>query len=173
MNLCIIDAWLPEESALVNSHWVAEQTVLALQRHHPDLKLGILASEDITPASVHAALGQEYEGFAYFGHGNENALRHNRQTIIGREQVLLLRARWFHAFACLSGEFLGQDALDSGAAAYLGYAVAVIVEWDPSQLPDELRALLTELVTAATLQLAGGVRSRPWTTPDWTTSASS
>ena len=81
-------------------------------------------------------------------------------TIFGAEHVQVLGNRWFHAFACLSGHTLCRDAAKAGAAAYLGYCQTVNVTWEVGQLPDELRALLEDLVTTATLQLASGERSR-------------
>ncbi|MCA9682545.1 MAG: hypothetical protein KC457_10150, partial [Myxococcales bacterium] len=64
------------------------------------------------------------------------------------------------AFACLSGNTLAFDALNLDVAAYLGYNIAVNLEWDPSVLPPEVAATLRDLVTTATVMLARGERSR-------------
>lgn len=166
MMVCVLDAWDPEDPALVNSHWVAEQSTQALLKTHPNAEIKVVAGEELDRLSAEAELSQPHEGFAYFGHGREHVLyrcsddSENPVPIIGVEQVRLIGARWFHAFACLSGGSLCRDAASSGAAAYLGYCVAVNVEWEVAPLPDELRVLLQDLVTVATLQLAQGERSR-------------
>lgn len=160
MSVCILDAWHPDDPALLNSHWVAEQTTEVLRRGRPYLAVDSLSGEAVDPTTVSAALDRPYAGFAYYGHGCEHLLYHRgRVPLLGREQVHRLGARWFHAFACLSGDTLCQDALEGGAAAYLGYRVRVILDWDPTRLPDELRERLIALITAATLQLVDGVRS--------------
>lgn len=43
-------------------------------------------------------------------------------------------------------------------SAYLGYDWPVTVEFEPEALPDDLRALLSDLVTEATVLLARGER---------------
>ena len=150
----------------MNSHWVAEQTVAALQREHDGAVLTIVAGDDVNALRVAGELAEQHDGFAYFGHGREHVLYRERDDagapvpLVGVEHVHLFGDRWFHAFACLSGHTLCQDAAKAGAAAYLGYRVTVNVSWDVPPLPGALRALLQELVTVATLQLAKGERSR-------------
>ncbi|HSO00198.1 MAG TPA: hypothetical protein VLS89_18025 [Candidatus Nanopelagicales bacterium] len=166
VDVCVLDAWHPEDPALVNSHWIAEQNIAALRRACPGAALVIISGADVDRASVEAELSKPHEGFVYLGHGREHVLYRCRDEsgepvpIVGIEQVRLLGDRWFHAFACLSGHTLCRDAANAGAGAYLGYRVAVTVEWDVPQLPDELRVLLEDLVTAATLELTLGQRSR-------------
>lgn len=160
MRLCILDAWDADDVALVNSHWVAERTAEALRRRFVDAEVGVVAGDEIDAARVAAEMQRDCDGFVYFGHGREHGLYRHGALLLGRENVRLLRGRWLHAFACLSGDTLCYDAADAGASAYLGYRVPVIVEWDVSSLPEELCALLEALVTAATLELACGERSR-------------
>jgi len=162
----VLDAWDPEDPALVNSHWVAERSIEALLRARPDAEIKVVAGEGLDRTAVRDELPGQHEGFAYFGHGREHVLYRrlddfkNPVPIFGIEEVRVLGARWFHAFACLSGDTLCRDAASAGAAAYLGYRVTVNVEWEVPQLPDELRLLLQDLVTVATLELALGQRSR-------------
>lgn len=166
MKVCLLDAWSPGDPALVNSHWVAERTLDVLLRAHPDAAIELVAGDFVDAAAVETALSQPHEGFAYFGHGREHLLYRQRDqsgapvSLFGLQNVGRLGARWFHAFACLSGDTLCRDAARAGAAAYLGYRVPVVVEWEVSRLPDELLALLEDLVTVATILLASGQRAR-------------
>lgn len=166
MKFCVLDAWNADDPALINSHWVAERTAVALEREFRGAAIAVVAGDEVDAARVTSELEAPHLGFAYFGHGSQRALYRTRDAsgrpvpLVGPEQLGLLRDRWFHAFACLSGDSLCHDAAHAGAAAYLGYAVPVVVEWEDASLPDELRVLLERLVTAATLQLAHGERSR-------------
>lgn len=166
MRICILDPWLPDDPALVNSHWVARQTADTLRREYPDVVLETVAGAGVSPTAVDSALAQAHDGFVYFGHGRTHDLWFRRDDagqpipLIGLEQIRSVGARWFHAFACWSGQILGLDAASAGVGAYLGYQVAVNLHWEVSDLPDPLHTLLTELVTAATLDLARGERSR-------------
>jgi hypothetical protein len=162
MTVCILDVWHPDDSALVNSHWVAEQTheVLVEQRFEVQIVAGAIDRE-----RIRSELITTHDGFAFFGHGRDHLLYARRDErerpipLIDGIDVSLVAARWFHAFACRSGNTLAINALDAGIAAYLGYRVAVNVEWEPFQLPAEITVLLRELVTIATIRLALGERS--------------
>jgi len=174
MKVCILDAWGPEDAALVNSHWVAERTFAVLRRTLQDAVIIVESGDTLDRNRAEARLAEDHDGFAYFGHGRDHVLyrftddsnpelpREKRPPIpiLGTEQIALLGRRWFHAFACLSGNMLCKHAEAAGASAYLGYRVTVNVEWDPNKLPEELGLLLEELVTAATLRLAASERSR-------------
>jgi hypothetical protein len=165
MRLCLLDAWHPEDPALLNSHWVACRTEEALLRAFPGAALAIVSGGEVTPDAVATKLGESHEGYAYFGHGNANALCGVPEpdgapvVLLARSHVGRIGASWFHAFACMSGETLARDAASAGVSAYLGYRVKVILEWEPERLPAELLVLLQDLVTEATLSLAGGERS--------------
>lgn len=165
MKLCLIDAFRQDDPALVNSHWVAERTASALRERH-GAEIESLSGEEVFPASVMAVLGRTVDGYAYFGHGREHVLYRDKDSagepvaLLDVEGARRIGPRWFHAFACWSGVTLGPEAAKSGAAAYLGYRVPVVVEWDIEDIPAELGRLLQELVTVATLALAAGQRSR-------------
>lgn len=166
MTVCIIDVWSTEDPALMNSHWVAERTAEVFERAVPQIDYVIVGGSDVDAESIAAALACPHHGFAYFGQGCADSLFREPDyfrrpiVLIGRSQLDQLTARWFHAFACLSGQTLCRAAAETGAAAYLGYVDAVNVEWNASLLPHDLRVLLADLVTVATLQLATGERSR-------------
>jgi|GEM_PF-3263343 len=174
MKVCILDAWSSEDAALVNSHWVAVKTEASLRRMFKAVDITVMSGPAVDRGCAEARLAESHDGFAYFGHGREHVLyrctddsnpdlpREKREPIpiVGLEQITLLGPRWFHAFACLSGTSLCTHAANAGVSAYLGYCVKVNVTWDPAILPEELRQLLEELVTAATLQLVSGERSR-------------
>lgn len=166
MKLCIFDAWNFGDPALQNSHWVAHKTRHALETSIPACKVNILGGEEVTHASVCQALAESFDGYMYFGHGRENLLYRSRDTtgtpvaILESQDVGLLGRQWFHAFACLSGQSLGKEAAQAGAAAYLGYNVLLLVEWDVPELPPELERILGKFTTIASTLLAHGERSR-------------
>lgn len=166
MKFCIFDAWNFGDSALQNSHWVAHKTKQALETSIPACKVDILGGEGVTHTSVCQALAESFDGYMYFGHGRANLLYRSRDAtgtpvaILESQDVGRIGARWFHAFACLSGQSLGNAAAQAGAAAYLGYNVLLIVEWDVPELPPELESILGKLATTASALLARGERSR-------------
>lgn len=166
MRVCVLDAWSPELSGSAESHWIAERTIEALQTKLLGAEVVVVAG-DLDAAQVTDAMMGPHEGLAYFGHGRERVLYlrldHTRDPpaplpLLDAQQIHLLRGRWFHAFACLSGHSLSWDALRAGVSAYLGYDRPITVEFDPEALPAELLALLSELATEATLLLACGER---------------
>ena len=55
MRICILDAWHPEDPALVNSHWVAERTIDVLKTAHPGACVAVLSGGDLGPSTVDAA----------------------------------------------------------------------------------------------------------------------
>ena len=165
MKIAILDAWLPDDPALVNSHWVAERTHEVLVEHEVGFEVVVVADQ-INQDRIRAELATPHDGFAYFGHGRDCVLyqrcdeRDRPLPLLDGGDISLIGHRWFHAFACLTGNTLAFDAVDHGVAAYLGYNIAVNVEWEPLQLPTEVAARLRDLVTTATLMLALGERSR-------------
>lgn len=174
MKLCILDAWGSDDKALVNSHWVAEHTAIALQNAFPTLILTTKSGYIVDKACVETELAAEHEGFAYFGHGQDTVLYRIKDgsnpvlrekdwppiPIFEITHLPSVGQRWFHAFACLSGNALSKAAPQAGVGAYLGYSIKVVVEWEPNALPEDLRLLLENLITVATLLLARGERAR-------------
>jgi hypothetical protein len=171
MKVCILDAWDPEDPALVNSHWVAEQTYAVLLEHTEASEIKVVA-DAIDRAIIRVELNGSHNGFVFLGHGRDHVLfqrcdeRGKPIPLIDATDAPFVGPRWFHAFACLSGNTLAFNALDAGIAAYLGYRVAVNVEWEPLQLPAEIIMVLRDLVTAATMKLALGERSTEVIRPD-------
>lgn len=165
MKVAILDAWLPGDPALVNSHWVAEQTHDVLVEHAAGFEV-VVAVAHIDRETIRAELTKPHDGFAYFGHGRDCVLyqrcdaENKPVPLLDRNDISLVGPRWFHAFACLSGNTLAFEAVDLEVAAYLGYNIAVNVEWEPLRLPAEVAARLRDLVTTATIMLALGERSR-------------
>lgn len=158
MTVVILDADRtddPEDKALENSHWVAEQIAAVLVS--PTITI---RGEALTRGRLEEALRDaQHAGVVYCGHGRDGELRQCGEALLDITNLEQIGARWFHAFACNSGNRL---ALSAGpfVAAYLGYHRPVIVEWTVDGLPDEVRAILRDIVTAATLNLESGVRSR-------------
>jgi len=120
----------------------------------------------VTRTTVAAAMSDPATtGGVFCGHGSERALwavasAAARQPVLDLQNLGAVGPRWFHAFACLSGNGLALSAAREGVAAYAGYNVKVVVEFTPGQLPPALEALLRAAVTATTQQLHQGQRSR-------------
>ncbi len=158
MTVLVLDADLPgdpDDRALENSHWVAEQIAAALASPTSTIR-GV----ELTRARVDAELGSDaHTGVVYCGHGRDGELHQCREVLLDLANLECVGQRWFHAFACNSGNRLALSAA-SQVSAYLGYHRPVIVEWTVEGLPDEVLIILRDIVTAATLDLESGVRSR-------------
>ena len=155
MTVLIIDADAPGDAALENSHWVAGQIAAVLV---PDVVTH--RGAEATRATLESAMRHEvYTGFVYCGHGRDAALVHADEHLLDLSNVGLVGRRWFHAFACNSGNTLALTASEQ-VGAYLGYHRPVIVEWTVANLPPDVLEILRTIVTVATLALQQGVRSR-------------
>lgn len=62
-----------------------------------------------------------------------------------------------HAFACRAGVQLAAEAAAAGATCFAGYRSRLLIEWDPAEIPEPIRADFIRLVTQTTLELARGV----------------
>jgi hypothetical protein len=146
----------PEDMALRNSYWMAQQTIrLALDQPH------VIEQDAAIRATLEAALvDEELRGVALFGHGRKHAvLGSDGSEALNADNIRLVGARWVHALACFTG-----DGLAPAAAAhvdlYVGYKIALVVEWDIEILPTELQELLSCLVTTTTFALLSGLRAK-------------
>lgn len=157
MTVLVIDADVPGDAALENSHWVALQIAAALA---PDVHThrGVEATRSALESAMRMPT---YSGFVYCGHGRDASLVREDDALLDTNNIHLLGRRWFHAFACNSGNTLALTAHQHAqAGAFLGYHRPVIVEWTVGGLPSEVLEILRGIVTAATLALQQGVRSR-------------
>jgi len=156
----VFDAWDANDPALVNSHQVALWTVQSLG------DATVREAADVTATTVAQDLADErHVGFVCCGHGSDRALW-SVGELAGREAVLdthslgAIGPRWFHAFACLSGNGLAVTAPREKVGAYAGYNVKVVVEFTVGALPEGLEPLLVAAVTATTHALARGFREQ-------------
>lgn len=146
----------PEDTSLWNSHWTAQQTVR-------------LAAAEATVLEHHAAVREALEsaltdeqirGVALFGHGARHAVfgADDREAFdVGNAH--LVGERWAHAMACQTGADLVQ-ACAPHAGLFVGYEASLIVEWTLETLPDTLKDHLAGMVTATTLGLLEGLRTK-------------
>jgi hypothetical protein len=153
----IFAAWTEADAALWNSRWIAEQTA----RLAPDAPLRIEREEAVRGALESALDDAELRGIALFGHGKPYAVMgSDGLEALDLQNIMRLGSRWVHAMACNCGNELVAAAAPH-AEIFVGYRVSLIVEWTPEDLADELRDKLAHLVTATTLALLDGVRSKP------------
>lgn len=139
------------------SHWIAQQNY---QRLTVELGLAttMLEGDAARRATLEQALADAAQGLAFFGHGNPSSLLDSAQTaVLDASNVSLLRDRWVHAFACRAGNELAGDAAAAGARCFAGYESTLIVEWEPEDIPEPIRAAFVQLVTQTTVELARGV----------------
>lgn len=156
MTVVLFDANAPGDAALENSHWVAAQTAIVLSD-----RCRVVTGTAVSRAAVEERFSDTAcVGFAYFGHGRDDALIAPTGVVLDLQNLAGVGPRWFHAFACNSGNTLAMSAPREGVGAYLGYNRPVIVEWTVDDLPDELVRILREVVTVSTRLLAEGARSR-------------
>jgi hypothetical protein len=160
----IFATWAENDEALWNSHWIAQETArLAPSRprvveREVAVRKNLEAALARGPASSMASPAT-IEGVAFFGHGTPHAvLGSDDKEALDLANVHLLERRWAHAFACHTGRALIPAALD--ADVFVGYDVAITVDWTLADLPAALRERVAALVTATTFALLRGVRSR-------------
>ncbi|WP_437959163.1 hypothetical protein WME76_05615 [Sorangium sp. So ce119] len=153
----VFAAWTPEDAALWNSRWMAEQTIrLAAEAEAVAVKGDHAVREMLESALEDSAL----EGVALFGHGLAHAVMgSDAREALDATNAARVGPRWAHAMACNTGVAL-VPACAAHAGLFVGYDVRLIVEWTVEELPDALRELLARLVTATTLGLLAGVRAR-------------
>jgi hypothetical protein len=152
----IFAAWNPDDTALWNSFWIAEQT--ARLTAEPALRL---EREAAVRTGLESALADsELRGVALFGHGRPHAVMgSDGHEALDAANVALISGRWAHAIACNTGQELALAAAVH-ADIFVGYNVALIVGWTLENRPGELRDRLARMVTATTLALLEGVRAK-------------
>lgn len=145
------------DDPLISTRWIADQThkVLAEQ----GVPTRPVHDEAATRAGLEASLTAEVGGVVFCSHGNRNA------AILGadgpafdRDNAALMANRWGHAIACHVGHELAARACEQGAVCFVGYEGSLIVEWDPAEIPADVKPLFSKLVTMTTCNLARGVR---------------
>lgn len=155
MTWLIFAAWAEDDLPLWNSHWIARQTA-RLAASPPRV---IERAEATREALEEALANEETGGLALFGHGRPDAiLGSDGREALDLANLHLLKNRWAHAIACNAG----RELVPAGAHAdvFVGYDVSLIVEWTLEDLPEALRDRIAHMVTATTLGLVEGLRSR-------------
>lgn len=145
-----------DDAALWNSHWTAQQTAQLAP-----VPAGMLEGGAAVREALETALSdQRLEGVALFGHGEPHAVygADNREAL-DLANAALIGSRWAHAMACQTGVEL-IPACSAHAGFFVGYKAGLIVEWTLDSLPDQLRERLARMVTAATLGLLEGDRTK-------------
>ncbi len=147
-----------DDEALTNSSQVARWTASHASKPRT------LTGADATRAALEAHIG-DVGGVAFFGHGDHDRLFDADRppgeagpALLDSDNVSILKGRWFHAFACMSGLHLGELARSNGAAVYVGYRQNLNVSF-PSVLPERVQEAFIRVVTSTTFALADGVRN--------------
>lgn len=138
------------------SHWVALRT---RERLAAELGCGLTTLEGSAAhrESLAGALAGDVDGLAFFGHGDPDGLYADHKAVLDAGNIHLVNGRWVHAFACRAGVQLAAEAVAAGAACFAGYRSRLLIEWDPDEIPEPIRADFVQLVTQTTLELARGV----------------
>ncbi len=145
------------DDPLRGTRWIAEQTQNRLAN------LGVssraLFDHEATRERLEEHLGAPLIGLVAACHGGENQLLGAaREPVVDEHNAHRLAGKWVHAIACQSGLGLAQLAVDRGAACFAAYIVSLIVEWDPTDIPEPVRAPFARLVTEVSIALSRGVR---------------
>ncbi|WP_437946109.1 hypothetical protein WME98_35630 [Sorangium sp. So ce296] len=153
----VFAAWTQDDAALWNSRWMAEQTIrLAAGAEAVAVQGGDAVREMLESALEDSAL----DGVALFGHGLPHAVMgSDAREAMDAGNAACVGLRWAHAMACNTGVALVPSCA-AHPGLFVGYDVRLIVEWTVEDLPEALRELLAQLVTATTLGLLAGVRAR-------------
>ncbi|MBI4955207.1 MAG: hypothetical protein HY908_24500 [Myxococcales bacterium] len=126
----------------------------------------LLAGTDAVRARLDHALceteGAWVTGVVLLAHGTgdgDAVLGADREPALDRTNVARLACRWAHAIACAAGAKLAPLAATLGCACFVGYSQNLqVASVDPITLSAEVRRLLAELGTAASVALHDGVR---------------
>ncbi len=152
----VFATWRPDDAALHNSHWMARQTI----RLATEPPLVIEREAAVREALENALADGGIRGVALFGHGHKSGvIGSDGRDALDVGNIPLASARWIHAVACLTGLELGP-ASASHVDVFVGYRIPLIVEWDIEALSPELKERLARLVTATTLALLEGIRTK-------------
>lgn len=165
-----------EDDALLRTRWIADRTVERL--YDQGMRADSVLDEEATRAGLEGAVNDDTSGVALFSHGRKAYIGRDRATgqrivqddaIMGldgpaldADNVAILREKWGHAVACYAGEELAARACmeENGAECFVGYDVALEVEWRPDQIPEDIVPLFTDFVTRTTCNLAAGMRGQ-------------
>jgi hypothetical protein len=163
------------DEALARTRWMAEHTITMLRDEN--LAPVPILDGHATRASLESSTTGSVRGLALLSHGRDAHIGSSgtRASIKGRDDAILgadgapaldrdnlhvTRDRWVHAIACYAGVELGAQAVHAGAACFVGYECALLVDWEPDALPPEVAPLMRDLVTITTRNLARGVRDQ-------------
>lgn len=166
----------PGDDALKRTRWMADCTVEVLGTD----RIGVVSLLDARATRVELEEASDgVSGLALLSHGRR-ADFHGRPGADGRPRVVddaiigadgnpaldrdnlhVSRGRWVHAIACHAGGELGAHVVHGGAVCFVGYNnCALIVDWDPDEIPAPVKPLMRDLVTITTRNLARGVRDQ-------------
>lgn len=160
------------DDALVRTRWMAERT-----RETIDDCVSLF-DQQATRTRLAGALtderAEDIAGVVFFSHGRrahigrctasdravvqDDAIMGADGPAMDAENLHVLNGRWGHAIACHAGTELAAQAYAHGATCFVGYRGALIVEWNPDALPDDIRPRFIELITCTTRNLMAGVR---------------
>lgn len=165
---------LADDDALVRTRWIADRTYEEIENCVP------LFDDRATRADLHEAMTDQNDdgsasisGLVLFSHGRrahlgrqadgrpsaqDDAIMGVDGPALDADNLSLLTGRWGHAVACHAGTELAAQAYVHGAVCFVGYSGALIVEWNPDAIPEEIRPLFVQLVTCTTRNLMEGVR---------------
>ncbi len=155
-----------DNDALVRTRWMADKTIERLD--NAGISVTKVLDQDATRAGLEDALPakRDVAGLVMLSHGRAGYIEPGSivdDAVIGADgpaldadNLALLRDRWGHAIACYSGTELAARACHAGAVCFAGYDTALLVEWQPDALPDEVLSLLAQLVTEPSHRLATG-----------------
>lgn len=181
-TVLLFDGHDPGDSALENSHWIAERTReqlgedavmlthpeavrASLERHLADpTLLGLAVFGHGDPGQLHTILRAQHRGRAEVRAAFEGASEagaaygSDGQPALDIHNLGLLAGRWCHAIACNVGLMLAHRARDLGASCFVAYESSLTPEYETSSLPAPLHSRLAALVTTTTLNLHAGIR---------------
>lgn len=133
------------DPALATARIVADWTVARLQQE------GHLITALMGPKATAIALEQSLppqDGLAAFSHGREDALLDGQgNVLLAQQNIHLLSNKWAWLFACRTAGALGALALSAGTRCFAGFEVALIVDWDESDVPTEIQPIFRRLMT--------------------------
>lgn len=169
------------EEALARAAWVA-------RIHERDLRAaGHEALRIAATRGLRDELERTSSGLALYAHGNQPpmvppdrvdgeaqdrlrrdptaylrpSIQHRAgEPILDLDNLDRLKGRWVYAFACRAGVELAGQAVQQGCPLFVGYQVALQLDWSLDDLPPEILAAFERFLSATLLELADGRTDR-------------
>lgn len=153
-----------EDPTRAEQEWMAAENEKALRALDWDLVK--LEAGDAHRQALERAASDTRDGCVFVAHGRlGSTVRKVNDAIMGAdgspaldsENADLFAGAWIHALVCHGGTELAAQVVHRGARCFAGYRGPLLVEWNISEIPVQIREHLSALIASTTTLLARGI----------------